>query len=158
VIRGLVDEGTTVLLTTQYLEEADALADRITVIDHGRVLAEGTADELKQQSAQAVLAVQVEQPEHLAEAVAVLRRLGEQEPVLDEDSQRVSVGTAHGSSLIVQAVRELEAAGVGVADIGLRQPTLDDVFMALTGHHAEEPVRADAASETTPDGNAAGGA
>jgi len=154
VIKTLVSEGTTVLLTTQYLEEADALADRITVIDHGRVLAEGTADELKQQSAQAVLAVHVEVASQLADAAAVLSRLSDQEPQVDEAALRVSVGTAHGSSLIVQAVRELEAAGVGVADIGLRQPTLDDVFMVLTGHHAEEPTNGEAASTRT---NAAGG-
>jgi ABC-2 type transport system ATP-binding protein len=139
VITGLVNEGTTVLLTTQYLEEADALADRITVIDHGRVLAEGTADELKQQSAQAVLAVHVDEAEQVADAVTVLRRVAGQEPQVDEAERRVSVGSSEGSSLIVRAVRELEAAGVGVADIGFRQPTLDDVFMVLTGHHAEEP-------------------
>jgi len=154
VIKTLVSEGTTVLLTTQYLEEADALADRITVIDHGRVLAQGTADELKQQSAQAVLAVHVEAASQLADAATVLGRLSEQEPQVDEGAQRVSVGTAHGSSLIVRAVRELEAAGVGVADIGLRQPTLDDVFMALTGHHAEDTASAEAASTGT---DAAGG-
>ena len=94
VIKGLVNEGTTVLLTTQYLEEADALADRIAVIDHGGVLAEGTAEELKRQSAQAVLTVHVEEPEQLAEAVTVLRGMAEQEPQVDEMERRVSVGTA----------------------------------------------------------------
>jgi ABC-2 type transport system ATP-binding protein len=138
VIRDLVRDGTTVLLTTQYLEEADALADRITVIDHGKVLAEGTTDELKQQTAQAVLSVQVEEPEHLADAVAVLGRLDSQEPQVDEAARRVSVGTAQGSSVIARAVRELESAGVSIADIGLHQPTLDDVFLALTGHSAED--------------------
>ena len=138
VIRGLVQEGTTVLLTTQYLEEADALADRITVIDQGKVLAEGTADELKQQTAQAVLAVQVDEPGQLADATVVLGRLDGQEPIVDEGERRVSVGTTRGSAVIARAVRELEAAGVGIADIGLHQPTLDDVFLALTGHAAEE--------------------
>ena len=158
VIKELVTGGTTVLLTTQYLEEADALADRITVIDHGRVLAEGTADELKQQSAQAVLAVHVEAAHQLSDAATVLGRLSEQEPQINEAEARVSVGTAHGSSLIVRAVRELEAAGVGVADIGLRQPTLDDVFMALTGHHAEESANGDGdstAAASRGDGSAA---
>ncbi len=139
-IRGLVQEGTTVLLTTQYLEEADALADRITVIDHGKVLAEGTAEELKQQTAQAVLAVQVEDSQQLADATSVLGRLDGQEPTVEEGERRVSVGTAHGSAVIARAVRELEAAGVGIADIGLHQPTLDDVFLALTGHAAEESL------------------
>ena len=140
VIQGLVDDGTTVLLTTQYMEEADALADRITVIDHGKVLAEGTVDELKQQTAQAVLAVQVEEPAQLADAVAVLARLDDQDPQVDEATRHVSVGTARGPSVIALAVRELEAAGVVIADIGLHQPTLDDVFLALTGHAAEEPA------------------
>ena len=140
VIEGLVDDGTTVLLTTQYMEEADKLADRITVIDHGKVLAEGTADELKQQTAQAVLTVQVEAPEQLADAATVLGRLDGQDPQVDQASRRVSIGTARGSALIALAVRELEAAGVGIADIGLHQPTLDDVFLALTGHAAEEPA------------------
>jgi len=138
VIRDLVKDGTTVLLTTQYLEEADALADRITVIDHGKVLAEGTADELKQQTAQAVLSVQVEEPEQLQDAAAVLGQLDAQEPQVEEATRRVSVGTARGSSVIALAVRELESAGVGIADIGLHQPTLDDVFLALTGHGAED--------------------
>ena len=138
VIQGLVDDGTTVLLTTQYMDEADALADRITVIDHGKVLAEGTPQELKQQTSQAVLAVQVEELDQLADAAAVLGRLEPQDPQIDEPARSVSIGTARGSSVIAQAVRELEAAGVGIADISLRQPTLDDVFLALTGHAAEE--------------------
>ena len=157
VIKGLVSEGTSVLLTTQYLEEADELADRITVIDHGRVLAEGTADDLKQQSAQAVLAVHVEQPQQLADAVAVIRRLSGQDPEIERGRRRVSVRTSQGSSLIVRAVRELEAAGVDVADIGLRQPTLDEVFMVLTGHHAEQPANGGGAArrESAGDGGRA---
>ncbi len=157
VIKGLVSEGTSVLLTTQYLEEADELADRITVIDHGRVLAEGTAEDLKQQSAQAVLAVHVEQPEQLADAVAVIRRLSEQDPEIERGRRRVSVRTSQGSSLIVRAVRELEAAGVEVADIGLRQPTLDEVFMVLTGRHAEQPANGGGAArrESAGDGGRA---
>ncbi len=138
VIRGLVAEGTTVLLTTQYLDEADALADRITVIDRGKVLAEGTADELKQQTAQAVLSVQVETPDQLAAAAAVLGRLDAQDPQVEEAARRVSVGTTRGSAVIALAVRELEAAGVVIDDIGLHQPTLDDVFLALTGRAADE--------------------
>lgn len=139
VIEGLVDDGTTVLLTTQYMEEADALADRITVIDHGRVLAEGTTDELKQQTAQAVLTVQVGEADQLITATTVLGRLEDQDPQVDVTSRRVSIGTARGSAVIALAVRELEASGVSIADIGLRQPTLDDVFLALTGHAAEDP-------------------
>lgn len=137
-VRDLVRECTTVLLTTQYLEEADALADQITVIDHGKVLAEGTADELKHQTVQAVLAVQVEESHQLADAIAVLGRLDGQEPTVDESERRVSVGTTHGSAVIARAVRELEAAGVGITDVGLHQPTLDDVLLALAGHAAEE--------------------
>jgi ABC-2 type transport system ATP-binding protein len=140
VIQDLGDDGTTVLLTTQYMEEADALADRITVIDHGKVLAEGTADELKQQTAQAVLAVQVEEPAQLADAAAVLARLDGQDPQVDKATRYMSVGTARGPLVIALAARELAATVVAIADIGLHQPTLDDVFLALTGHAAEEPA------------------
>ncbi len=152
VIRGLVDEGTTVLLTTQYLEEADELADRITVIDRGRVIAEGTSDELKARSASAVLTLQVAQPEQVPAARDVLARLGDDEPQVNGDDRRLSVAVAGGTMVLAQAVRELDAAGVELTDIGLRHPTLDDVFLALTGHRAEDPGAAGVASAG--DGNA----
>jgi ABC-2 type transport system ATP-binding protein len=138
VIDGLVADGTTVLLTTQYLEEADELADRITVIDHGRVIAEGTADELKAQSAQAVLTLQVAEAAQVEPARAVLARLGDDEPQVIAEERRLSVATSGGAMVLAQAVRELDAAHVEITDIGIRHPTLDDVFLSLTGHHAEE--------------------
>jgi len=138
VIEGLVEDGTTVLLTTQYLEEADVLTDRITVIDRGRVIAEGTADELKAESAQAVLAIQVATPVELPSARDVLARLGDDEPQIDEENRRVSVGTRGGPMALAEAVRQLDGAHVQITDIALRKPTLDDVFLSLTGHHAED--------------------
>jgi ABC-2 type transport system ATP-binding protein len=143
VIESLVADGTTVLLTTQYLEEADELCDRITVIDQGRVIAEGTPAELKARSAQAVLTLQVADAAELSKATEVLSRLGDDRPSVDEEERRISVAARGGAMMLAQAVRDLDAAGVRIADIALRQPTLDDVFLALTGHHAEKVATPD---------------
>jgi ABC-2 type transport system ATP-binding protein len=135
-IEGLVADGTTVLLTTQYLDEADRLADSITVIDRGKVIAQGTSDELKDRVGGERLEVSLEQAGDAQRAVEALAPLSDERPVA-RDSM-VSVAVRGRSGLIVDAVRRLVSAEVGVDDIALRRPTLDDVFLSLTGHAAEE--------------------
>jgi ABC-2 type transport system ATP-binding protein len=136
VIEQLVDGGTTLLLTTQYLEEADKLADAIAVIDHGRVIAEGTADELKSQVGGDVLELVVVRREQLKDAVTAISPLTCGEPQLDEDTGQVRVPVRGRATVLADAVRHLDAAGVAIADLALHRPTLDDVFLALTGRAA----------------------
>lgn len=138
VIRELVRGGTTVLLTTQYLEEADQLADRITVIDQGTLIAEGTVSELKQRAGSEFIAVQAAESTQLPVAVDVLRKFSTEEPTISGHDRRVTVSVREGSTLLAGVVRELDAAGVSVTDLTMRQPTLDDVFLALTGRTAEQ--------------------
>jgi ABC-2 type transport system ATP-binding protein len=135
-IEDLVAGGTTVLLTTQYLDEADRLADRIAVIDRGRVIAEGTSDELKDRVGGERLEVRVADATMAPAAAAALAPLCGMEPPVTEGSV-VKLTVRPRSGLIVEAVRRLDEAGVGVDDIGLKRPTLDDVFLSLTGHAAE---------------------
>jgi ABC-2 type transport system ATP-binding protein len=134
-IEGLVGEGTTVLLTTQYLDEADRLADSITVIDHGRVIASGTADELKDRVGGERLEVALERAGDLEAAVSALAPMASEFPT--GEGAIVSAPVASRSGAIAEAVKLLTAAGIGVDDINLRRPTLDDVFLSLTGHAAE---------------------
>jgi ABC-2 type transport system ATP-binding protein len=139
-VRGLVADGTTVLLTTQYLDEADQLADQISVVDRGRVIASGTSTELKQQVGGDRLDVIVSDPASTAAATAALVRATGATPRIDELGTRISVAAPGGVAVLAAAVRELDRAGIGTEDLSLRQPTLDDVFLQLTGQPAEEEV------------------
>ncbi len=134
-IERLVAEGTTVLLTTQNLDEADRLARSIVVIDRGRVLAEGTPDELKDRVGGERLEIRLEDAGRAQAAVQALGSLTDEAPEID--GGLVTVGVRRRDGAIVQTVRALDQAGVGIDDIVLRRPTLDDVFLALTGHAAE---------------------
>ncbi|WEV77196.1 ATP-binding cassette domain-containing protein [Janibacter cremeus] len=138
VIRDLVGSGATVLLTTQYLEEADFLADDIVVIDQGRIIAQGTADQLKAQVGGERLTVTVEDEERLDHAVAVLVPIGVGEVGVDAHTRTLTVPIDNGTGALVDAVGRLGREGITVQDIGIRRPTLDDAFLTLTGHHAED--------------------
>ncbi len=149
VIGELRGAGTTIVLTTQYLEEADRLADRISVIDGGRIIAEGTADDLKARVGGSVVAVTLAERHDAARAAGALAEafaLPPGEVSTDSEVGTVTVPVTAGGDALVAAVRALDAAGVRVADLVLRRPSLDDVFLALTGHHAtdrrpEQPAR-----------------
>jgi ABC-2 type transport system ATP-binding protein len=148
VIRELVSSGATLLLTTQYLEEADRLADDIVVIDHGRAIARGTADALKSQTGGERIEVVLSDPGMHESAVRVLAEAASGEVTDDDDTTgRVLVApVSGGQQALARVLAGFEAAGVSVLDIGLRRPTLDDVFLSLTGHAAEAAEDAERAS------------
>ncbi|HEV2798118.1 MAG TPA: AAA family ATPase, partial [Nocardioides sp.] len=139
VLRELVREGTTLLLTTQYLEEADHLADNIVVIDHGRVIAEGTPIELKDASGRASLVVTVSRSEDLRRAAELMVSIVPDHHV-DEPARRI---TAQGEGLadVTRLAAAFEGSGIDLDDLGLQRPSLDDVFLHLTGHRAEDQIR-----------------
>ena len=138
VIRGLVREGTTLLLTTQYLEEADELADTIAVVDHGKIIARGTADELKAQVGGERIEVVVHSRDAIPRAIEILGRDCAGDVTVDDHTRRLTVPTNAGAGALVQVVRDLDEAAIGIDDIALRRPTLDDVFLSLTGHASVE--------------------
>ncbi|MFN8520441.1 MAG: ATP-binding cassette domain-containing protein [Chloroflexota bacterium] len=138
IIRTLVRGGATLLLTTQYLEEADELADGIVVIDHGKIIAQGTADELKDQVGGERIEVVVHQRADIPGALERIRPLGTGEATLDEHTKRITLPSSGGAQALVAVVGALNEASIAIDDIGVRRPTLDDVFLALTGHAAAD--------------------
>ena len=133
-IRSLVREGTTLLLTTQYLEEADALADTIAVVDVGKIIARGTADELKAQVGGERIEVVVRDRAAMGLATEVLSRDCQGDVTVDDHTWRLTVPAHGGAQSLVTVLRDLDEASIAIDDIGLRRPTLDDVFLTLTGH------------------------
>ncbi len=137
VIQELVKGGVTLLLTTQYLEEADQLADEIAVIDTGKVIARGTSDALKKQVGGERLEVVVEQI-HVAKTMEIVAAVSGQKPALDEGLRQISSPVSTGSAALFEVLKSLDSAGIHALDVGLKRPSLDDVFLSLTGHAAEE--------------------
>jgi ABC-2 type transport system ATP-binding protein len=143
IIRDLVASGTDVLLTTQYLDEADQLASHIAIIDHGKVIAEGSSDQLKSLGGVDVIQVHVIDPADLDRVVAALAPLGAEPPRVDVPTRSVAIPVAEGSAQLLEAVRIIDSLGVSVSDVGLRRATLDEVFLKLTGRTAEADPEAD---------------
>ena len=141
-IRGLVGQGTDVLLTTQYLDEADHLASQIVIIDHGRAVAAGTPQELKQRAGRNVIEVHVRDREDLPRVAATLGALDHGEPQVEEATRRVRVSVEAGTDRLREALQSLDATGTSIDDIALRPPTLDEVFLALTGQALDEATDA----------------
>lgn len=149
VIKQLVSDGTTLLLTTQYLEEADHLAHDICVVDHGRVIARGTSDQLKARTGGERVEVVVHERDHIATAAEVLSGFGKGGTTIEEHTRRLTVPVSGGAKLLAEVIRELDSRGIEIDDIGLRRPTLDDVFLSLTGHVAEEKPEDGGTAEDT---------
>ena len=150
IIQGLVAGGTSLLLTTQYLEEADILADNIVVIDHGKVIAEGTADQLKAQVGGERLEITVADAAQLEAARELLEPLGVGKAILDHHRHSLLMPVTGGAGVLTDALRRLDAAHIVLDDVGLRRPTLDDVFLSLTGHPAEQSEPSDGSLIGTP--------
>ncbi len=143
VIEELVSGGTTLLLTTQYLEEADRLAHDICVIDHGKVIARGTSDELKARTGGERVEVVVHERDDIPTATTVMSGFSADaaagaQATVEQHTRRITVPVSGGAKLLAEVIRELDARGIEIDDIGLRRPTLDDVFLSLTGHAAED--------------------
>ena len=136
-IRALVAAGTDVLLTTQYLDEADQLAQRVVIVDHGRVIADGTPGELKTRAGRDVVEVHARRPGDLGRLAEALAAIGVEAPRTDAPGRRVTVPVATGPAAVTAAVRAVEGLDIEVDDIGLRRPTLDEVFLTLTGRQAD---------------------
>ena len=145
VLDGLVDRGTTLLLTTQYLEEAERLADDIIVIDHGRIIARGDSRKLKREVGGDHLHVITVDPGRLADAAGILRDLCGIEPHVDAEIRTATVPVNQGIDTLLEAAQALKAAGIEVDDLSIRQPTLDEVFLTLTGAPAEDQTEEDEA-------------
>jgi ABC-2 type transport system ATP-binding protein len=141
-IRNFVAAGTDVLLTTQYLEEADQLAHDIVIVDHGRVIAQGTPNDLKQQAGRDVIEARVSEGGDLQAVAAALASVSDGEAAIDAETRRVTV-PADGTASLMAGLRALDAAGLVLDDIGLRRPTLDEVFLSLTGRPADDAADAD---------------
>ena len=139
VIEELVKGGVTLLLTTQYLEEADQLADEIAVIDHGKVIARGTSDALKKQVGGERLEIVVE-AQNIAKTMEVVAAISGNRATLDEGLRMISAPVSTGATALIVTLRSLDAAGIHPLDVGLKRPSLDDVFLSLTGHAAEEKI------------------
>jgi len=137
MIGALATQGATILLTTQYLEEADLLADEIVVIDHGRVVAAGTSDELKAKVGGQVIEVRPNDPAKVSETAQIIGRLAGVEPSVDEDAQMISAPVSD-DAVLAKAVRAVQKAGITVSHFAMRRPSLDEVFLTLTGHPAED--------------------
>jgi len=152
-IRRLVDAGTAVLLTTQYLEEADQLADQIVVIDHGRILTHGTPDQLKTQVGGDRLQLCLATPTTAGRAADLVADLGTSPPQVDTRTGTLTVPVSDGAAVLPEVVRRLDAAGLALSDLALRRPTLDDVFLTLTGQAAQppNPSQAPASDQPTPE-------
>ncbi len=150
VIRDLVGSGATLLLTTQYLEEADRLADDIVVMDHGRIIAQGDADQLKAQVGGERVEVVLSHARDIDAARDLLGRLSVGEVTVEAQTRRLTAPVAGGTAALRDALTRFDEAGIEVLDFGLRRPTLDDVFLTLTGRPAEEDPRPDATTEEVP--------
>ena len=142
VIEGLVREGVTLLLTTQYLEEADQLADDIVVIDQGKVIARGTSDQLKDQVGGERIEIVVAQ-ENLVKAQEVIERVTHGRATVDPGIRRISVPVLDGTQSLIAVIREFDSSGIHALDLALKRPSLDDVFLSLTGHVAEAEIPVD---------------
>lgn len=139
MVKQLVAGGVTVLLTTQYLEEADQLADKIAVINHGRLIAEGTADELKSRVGGDVIDMRIKNPALLQNTAHIISKFGAATAHIEYENQRIVLPVKDGASVLPEIIRELDAAGVAISDLALHRPTLDDVFISLTGRAAMNP-------------------
>jgi ABC-2 type transport system ATP-binding protein len=137
-IRGLVEQGTDVLLTTQYLDEADRLASHMVVVNHGKAIAAGTPAQLKQQAGRSVIEVAVRERDDLGEVAKVLAQVDGSEPQIDDSTRRVTLTVEGGLELLRDALKYLESLNIVLDDVALRQPKLDEVFLALTGQALEE--------------------